>query len=86
MTKAAKDLINAAPVQWASLTEKAADLAPVRKDLDANALHAARLAGYVSAREMGRDHAEAVKAGNKAAVTLAKALGYSYPNLHTVSF
>jgi ferritin len=44
------------------------------------ATHAARLSAYLSAREAGASHAAAVKAQNRAARVVRKALGFAYPD------
>ncbi len=45
------------------------------------AVRAARLAAYMNARYLGQDHAAGVKAQNRAARELRRALGFTYPSL-----
>ena len=51
-----------------------------------DAIHAARVGAYLTSRSRPSSHEDAVKASNKAAVRVAKVLGYSYPSTHTIQF
>jgi hypothetical protein len=85
------DVINALwmpPVEW----EAYADTIPretvgeLSADLQNLALKAAREAAYLNARALGRSHNMSVRASNTVVKALAKALGFTYPEKHTLQF
>jgi hypothetical protein len=78
----------AAPVAYAALVDAATPeaLHTAGNILRGEALKLAELARYVSTRDNGAEHKQAVKDANRTIVTLARALGYSYPRTHATSF
>lgn len=48
------------------------------KDLLTLAVYASRMAGYFNRRQLGHEHAAAVKNSNRAANATRKVLGYAY--------
>ena len=70
------------PVKWCEVFEALpeADRDGYVKDLLALAEAASRMAGYFNYRQLGHEHAAAVKSSNKAANATRKALGFTYPD------
>jgi hypothetical protein len=67
-------------VKWQRAIERMSQDERRRLDDEAAALatRAARLSAYISRRESGGKHADAVKAQNKAARAVRQALGFTY--------
>lgn len=88
ITKPVADLLSMPPVKWAGQFDliAPADLDEKRRQLDQIAIEAARLAKYMTYRSYGSDHDDAVNRSNKAAVAVAAALGFSYPDGYAIHF
>lgn len=76
------DRLRTAPREWdgafQSVPEKDRD--GYVKDLICLAVFASRMAGYFNYRQLGHEHAAAVRNSNKSANAARKALGFTYPD------
>lgn len=78
---------NLPPVQWdAGITAAPDELDACSRELVSVALGAVRCAAYFHTRALGQDHAQAVRASNRAIRTIAKTLGFAYPKSHELTF
>lgn len=84
----APDALQFPPVRWRELAESADafDTQARANELDSWSIAAARQASYLHARTRGQDHNHAVQASNRCVRAVAKALGYTYPKSHELSF
>lgn len=69
-----------APVDWSALYESldTNQRYELERQLSQDAVQLARLAAYISRRQTGGKHDDAVKAQNTAARKVRQALGYTY--------
>jgi hypothetical protein len=76
-------VLTAAPLKWPALVESVngSDLRGLEAHAVGLAEAAARLAGYVSGRTLGLDHAKAVGRSNAAGNAVRDVIGYSRSNL-----
>lgn len=70
-------MMSSAPVEWRAIVNRTADLAEAVRDADSQAVRAARIAAYLTARKLGAAHDKAVRESNAVAAKVRKALGFT---------
>lgn len=76
-----------APVQWNRVCpEDEQELNSIARSLAHDAVEAARRAGYFNARSLGASHDLAVRKSNQAARSVARTMGFTYPEKHELQF
>jgi hypothetical protein len=82
------DYREAVPFDWDSMCSNGptVEMCNTAREMQQECIELARRAAYFNERSLNRTHAQAVAASNKAAVAVAKLMGFSYPSSHTLSF